>query len=751
MKTKTLISFLICVIALILVPCLLTSCEKPDKPGNTADGELNFGGETVNVFHWGSNFVTWELTSDGSTGDIVEKAINKRNNVVEESLNVKINYIKGEVPAEVFMPVVRDEIMSGSQDYDVICGVQTTATAVAAAGAFRDLQDAKYIKYDEPYWNDLYNRALSVNNKRYMIGGDISLTTTGWSSCMFFNLERYGNYLGDVDEFYEYVYNGNWTIDSLADKCRQCYVDLNGNGIRDVSDMYGMGMNGGNSGTDQYCFSSGVYYSQRDENGIPYLDMKNDKILKFVDKFQNLTYNNEGVFPFTGENEQAVIDNMTGIFEGATLQGAVDRRADVDDFGIIPMPKLDENEEKYHSWISDCTVIYAVPITEKDERMDMVEAFLETMAKETYRLCLPEYYERALKQKYVRDSWSAKMLDLIHDGATTDFVAVYNIMLNGTGGIMRVIIGGNQPYISFWDSTSAVVEGKLADLLKLFEKNTTKDEFVPETTTQPSSEEIEDLTIAANDVSSSWTVFGTKYKKSGVTVKDDMSEKFAYTVNGNDEIEIRSPDMKICGGYYPTAGIISRETLPLADLSVTFHIDDGFLYSHAGDVWSSSFSVIWSDKIMKAVPHYLEGPGTNGLREALPDDTVGLGVIFMGTADTTDKCSNYTYIVRYDGDGARPEVDNRLGYRFSNEVITDLSQPTTIEVKEDDTLGYVVSVNGEEIRTGKRGEETLDVDLNILKNLDEGHLMIGGEANDANFCNFTVSTINGKGAGSFFD
>lgn len=753
---------IIFLVALTLAVCMLASCgsngggKKNDEYKNEIiddlPRDLNFDGDTVNVFHWGSSFVTWELTSDGSSGDIVEKAVNKRNNIVEERLGLKINYIKGEVPAEVFMPVVRDEIMSGSQDYDVICGVQTTATAVAAAGAFRDLQNAKYIDYEKPYWNDMYNQALSVNEKRFMIGGDISLTTTGWSSCMFFNLERFGNYLGDVDEFYQFVDDGKWTIDALSEKCRQCYLDLNGNGVRDISDMYGMGINGRNSCTDQYAFSSGIYYSQRDENGIPYLDMKNDKVLKFVDKFLNFTYNNEGVFAFTDANQQLAEDPMTTVFEGGTLQGAVEKRAQEADFGIIPMPKLDENEETYHSWISDCTVIYAVPITEQDEKMDKVGAFLECMASETYRVCLPEYYERALKQKYVRDSWSAKMLDFVHDGATTDFVAVYHVMLNGMGEVMRVIIGYNQPYISYYDSKADATQAKLEELLKIYDENTNKGEFVPETTTALDSDEVEKLEIAANDISSGWLVIGSKYKKSGVPLPD-MSDKFAYSINADNEIEVRSPDMKLpgCGGYYPIAAIISRETLPLADLSVTFHIDDGFLYEHAGDVWSSSFSVMWTDKYMTEIPQYLEAPGTNGLRESVPADTTGLAVIFMGTASTTDQNADYTYIIRYDGDGATPEIDHRLGYRFSNEVITDLSQPTTIEVKEDDTLGYVVSVNGEEIRTGKRGNDILDIDLNILKDLDEAHLTIGGEANDTNFCNFTVSTINGKPAGTFFD
>ena len=758
MSKSTILKILSCVLVIILAVCVLASCGGTDGPNSDSPkmnedaidnlpDDLNYDGEQITFLYWGYDFLTWELTSDGSTGDIVEKAINKRNNTVQDRLNVKLNYIKGEIPAEVFSPTVRDEIMSGSKDYDLILAPQCTSGVVAAAGAFRDLQNAKYLEFSQPYWNDMYNQALSVNDKRYMVGGDISLTTTGWSSCMFFDLEQYGNIIGDVDEFYQFIDEGNWTLDALNEKCRQCYLDLNGNGLKDVADRYGMGIDGNNSSTDQYCFSSGVYYSTRGADGLPVLDMKNEKTLKFVEKFQKFVYNNEGVFPYGADNVDTA--DMTCVFEGGRMDDAVQKRDQEEDFGIIPMPKLDEKEEKYHSWISDNNVIYAMPITEDEDRVDMVCSVMEAMASETYRQVLPEYYERALKQKYARDSWSGKMLDHIHDGATTDFVAVYNLSLNGLGGLMRSVIGGNQPFISMYDSRAAVAEGKMKELFELFNAIKSPVDFVPETTETAAEGEID--FNPANDISSSWIALASKYKKSGTLAKPDLTEKFSFTVNGNDEIEVRSPDMKICGGYYPTAMIISRDTMPLADLSVTFHIDDGFVYEHAADVWSSSFSVLWTDKTVQELNHYLESPGTNGLREFVPDDTVGLCVSFMGTTETTGSNADLIYIILYDGTNARPEVDHRLGYRFYNQVVTDMTQPVTVDFKEDDTLGYVVSVNGNEYRTGKRGEETLDIDLGVLKDLEEGHLTIGGEANDAGFCNFTVSTINGKGAGTFFD
>jgi len=189
--------------------------------------------------------------------------------------------------------------------------------------------------------------------------------------------------------------------------------------------------------------------------------------------------------------------------------------------------------------------------------------------------------------------------------------------------------------------------------------------------------------------------------------------------------------------------------MPLEGLTTTFHADEGFSFTSTG--WSSSFSVLWTDEPVTTIGYYLEGVGTNGLREFVPETAKGMCVSFMGTKETSDFNANLIYIITYDGEGSRPEVDNRLGFRYTNWVTTDLSQECTIEVKADDELGYVVSVNGVEYRTGLRGEETYDIDMTGLLDVEEGYFGIGCESAEEGYANFTLSTINGKSAGSYFD
>jgi hypothetical protein len=320
---------------------------------------------------------------------------------------------------------------------------------------------------------------------------------------------------------------------------------------------------------------------------------------------------------------------------------------------------------------------------------------------------------------------------------------------------MRQLIGYDEPnFMSWYAAKEKMVNQKLAALLQAFDENTSNITFTPETTEQVSEEELEEERIGDNQISTHWATFGTKYRKSLKYFKPDWSEEFAYIINDDDQIEVRSPSIKVAGGYFPTAAIQSRGKIPLNDLSFEFKVDEGFTFEHDAETYAGAVSVGWSTEPLAGIPEYLDGIGTNGLRACIPTgvEAYSLVVSFLGTTNTTGTIADYLYIILFDGTDPCVEVDNRIGLRFVNEVQIDLSQPCKVEIKEDDELGFVVVVNDVEYRTGKRGEEVLDIDLTPLKEkMDEGHIFIGAESPLATYSNFTLMNINEEEAANFFD
>ena len=91
-----------------------------------------------------------------------------------------------------------------------------------------------------------------------------------------------------------------------------------------------------------------------------------------------------------------------------------------DDFGILPIPKYDEKQERY---ITNCGVgeIAVLPRSYDESRLDNVGILLEALAYDTNKSIIPEYKEVLLKTKYARDNESEDMIDIVIDSVSFEF------------------------------------------------------------------------------------------------------------------------------------------------------------------------------------------------------------------------------------------------------------------------------------------------------------------------------------------
>ena len=81
------------------------------------------------------------------------------------------------------------------------------------------------------------------------------------------------------------------------------------------------------------------------------------------------------------------------------------------DYGIIPMPKWDEYQSDYYTYLSVLFDVYAIPKTVRNS--DMASATLEALAIESYKYVAPGYYNKVLNGRYMSDPDSSEMLDII--------------------------------------------------------------------------------------------------------------------------------------------------------------------------------------------------------------------------------------------------------------------------------------------------------------------------------------------------
>ena len=107
------------------------------------------------------------------------------------------------------------------------------------------------------------------------------------------------------------------------------------------------------------------------------------------------------------------------------------------DFGIMPMPKYDENQGQYYSYLSDnWSEFLMVPSTVKNP--DMVGNVLNAMGYYSQQILYPEVVNRTVMDKTIRDDNAADMLDIIfrntlfdaNDFFMWDGGSLYNIWAN---------------------------------------------------------------------------------------------------------------------------------------------------------------------------------------------------------------------------------------------------------------------------------------------------------------------------------
>jgi len=424
------------------------SGETPAEIQSPIPKGVTFGGEEIRIVN--STYYPEELVFmnvEGEIGEIVNDAIYKRNLKVQGDLDVNFKFTDLSLfGGGDFQRMVRNSVKAGSDDYDILIGVQYDCVALATANIYTNLVGAPYIDVDKPWWaaKHIQEELVVGKDTLYFLAGDISLNFIRNMGCAFYNKQLYTEYFGNPDDMYKLVLDGKWTIDKLGEMCRAIYKDLNGDGKPDDGDQYGTGVHTANF-TEHFTYSAGVRATARDNEGAPYFVMNNERTASFTEKLYDLYYQNEGVrvFPPSEETVQVTMPkkfmNNEFLFDFGFIYISEYLRDMKSDYGLIPFPKYDENQPEYLSLAHNIIPLYSIPTT--ITKMEAATAVLEAMAFEGYKTVVPAYYEIALKLKYTRDATddAFKIIDMIHANVTTDFAYIYDF--NGIGLIMRSLMG----------------------------------------------------------------------------------------------------------------------------------------------------------------------------------------------------------------------------------------------------------------------------------------------------------------------
>ena len=475
------------ILALLMVVPFLASCGEEKKPGPDTTGgnggeitstedpitayvedlasQYNFEGATFNII--GSPETIYPETPE-ITANLENDALYSRVRDIEDIFGVTVTFRKSAGPDNGFentgaetTHVVTQDQMSGLASYDLVEGnLGTCGSQLLNAGALQPVNDFDMLDFTQTWWLNDLEACFSVANKLYFLTGKINPSHYSDAACILFNKEVAE--LFSLPDMYDIVNDGEWTVDKMNEIAS---VIPAGSDVK----RYMLDADGGIS----LYFGGGFTLSEKDENDIPTIDTqisaaKSDYIDKLNSIFGDESVKFDKAVPNHAESfyDRDVFTNGEVLFWIDAAWRANDMRTYEVEFGILPMPKKDMNQENYISKASDRAVYFAKVI--KDAEMTGV--ITEAMAALSEKHLEPAYYEKALQGRSTYDSDSREVLDIIYNSKVVDLECSYNWgKLSETIG--KACVGHNDSYVSSYASTTNFAKAKIRQLISTIDKD----------------------------------------------------------------------------------------------------------------------------------------------------------------------------------------------------------------------------------------------------------------------------------------
>ncbi|MCL2774540.1 MAG: hypothetical protein FWD71_14520 [Oscillospiraceae bacterium] len=392
-----------------------TAVERPNIPDGT-----NYNGYQFKILakHFGTTTES-EVSAEQENGEPLNDALYKRNSTVESLLNIKISQVTS--TDSNLVSYVEKIVQSGdTSSFDAMCVQDYDNIDLLQAGDLVNLYTVPNIDLQKPWWDQKTVKDLSYKgDKLYSVNGDICWYDKYSLMVVYFNKNLFDQ--NGLAYPYQDVLDGKWTLDKFSQLIKGFTKDVNGDGILDQEDQWGMLEN--TDATYHFTVGAGESIASVNANGVPVINSQTPRHLQVVEAFGNLFSDKNNVLIAQSGQMPNVADQWTdGLFyvfrngRGlmmAEMVGTIPTFRDMqDDFGILPQPKLDESQSEYYTFTSGgWASSYSIPITNPD--LDRTGMILETMAGYSSDTIIPALIDVSLKSKFVRDEQSAKMLEIV--------------------------------------------------------------------------------------------------------------------------------------------------------------------------------------------------------------------------------------------------------------------------------------------------------------------------------------------------
>ncbi len=432
----------------------------------------DYGGYEFMMLNNESNFAYTLMTAEELTGEGINDAIYNRNVAVSEKLNIAIT--ENMVAYSQVTTDMNTSIAAGDDTYSCFWNESKFVAPFAINGQLLNVNDITAINLDNPWWNGAALEDVQFADYQYFLVGDLHLMfKESYWMCGFNKNIIDENGLGDP---YELVREGAWTMDQMKTYMETVALDLNGDGIMDGNDRFGVTCYTGC--IPAFVIAADESFIERGDDGVPALITPDDRFYAVYEKLVATMFDPANTYVCIDGKTQNIAqyeNGWHGVFSSGHALfylepiGSLKKLRDMDaEFGIVPFPKYDEAQETYTTYIAGYAAFCGIPITASD--MQRTGVILENLCAYSYGELREAYVDTTLNFKYIRDQESAEMLNLILDSGTfslTDILAVTTpvdtLASNAAGAKLEIA----SSYAKILNASSKLLNKNVNKLLKI--------------------------------------------------------------------------------------------------------------------------------------------------------------------------------------------------------------------------------------------------------------------------------------------
>ena len=413
-------------------------------------GERDFEGDTFTVLDANYNPDLWANTPEELTGEPVNDALITRNRFIEDKYNINIKYIQI-AGYNTGTQSLRNSVAAGENLYDMVIStiLGGNLDTLSQSSVLYNLASMPYLSLESPWWSSLIYNNMIFNGRLFYTAGDIVPSMYQAPAAMFVNRKLMQDY-GIQENLYDLVFAGQWTIDVLEKLTKDMDTDLNQDGnLTGEEDFFGLINEHNVLSSNALTTAMGVKLSTVRENNIFIelnLPASIERIERLADFMRTIPHQS---------HINSIFAESRALFYAHYLESALlYLRGMEDDYGILPMPKYNEQQESYYSFLNAWNSSFiGVPLHANTDKAGFI---MEALAYASYETVRPSIYEIALKTKVTRDSESAQAIDIIIESSYMDLNGIYN--LGNSTEIVRRAIFEKAPLVSAYEAAEGSIQ-----------------------------------------------------------------------------------------------------------------------------------------------------------------------------------------------------------------------------------------------------------------------------------------------------